>query len=303
MLREELAQHGYSTVRPVSESARFASSIVRRGCRESFAKVALGDHARELENEVWYALTLNRAAESTSDLCVRAPRIEAFGSGWFVCESLAASPLVAREDARAVDAVAEHAVALARILADLDRAFADTPIVQPAVEESDSAPVTDFLRRIDRWAAKPLEAGLLTEARVAAAKARITAGTSSLRPRLQHGDFVPWHVFRTEPGSFVLVDGEHASVLKPRFYDLAYLYARLWTRVHAPEVARSIVREFLRVSGIGQAEFVPPFLTILTQRAVGMHIDALNDHPANDYVAEAQELLGHCIDQDASALI
>ncbi len=303
MPHEKLAQYGYKIVRPIKENVRFASYLVQRDGLESFAKVAVGDHAREIQNEVWYALTLNRAGETTSVLTVRAPKMEAFGEGWYVCESLAESPLIAHENACTAHEVAESAEELSRILAGLDRAFTDTPLFEAIVEESESAPVTDILRRVDRWVSLPLEEGLITAERVAQAKACIGAGVTGLRPRLQHGDFVPWHVFRTGRRTYAVVDGEHASLLKPRFYDLAYLYARIWTRMHAPGIARAVVRSFLAAAEIEYAQFTAQFLTILTQRAIGMHLDALNDRQTNDYIAEAQALLTNCLGQDIDELI
>ena len=298
-----LTQNGYGVVRAVSESARFASFIVEKDGCEFFAKVARGDHGREIENEVWYALTLNRARETTASLSVRAPRIEAHGAGWYVCESLAGSPLVAREDARSASSIAGDIPALASLLTQLDEAFPETPTDSPRAEETDSAPVTDLTRRVDRWVARPLSEGTITPERVAEVKALINESRELLRPRLQHGDFVPWHIFQLGTGSYALVDGEHASLLKPRYYDLAYLASRLWTRLHAAAEARALVRAFLAMSDGDRHGVVAAFLPVLTQRAIGMHIDALNDRPENDYVEEAQDLLSFCLARDAGTLL
>ena len=40
----------------------------------------------------------------------------------------------------------------------------------------------------------------------------IAEGTAALRPRLQHGDFVPWHIYQAGPRAYVLVDGERRSL-------------------------------------------------------------------------------------------
>ena len=299
---ELLRQHGFDQVATLDENHRYGTLLVERNGRQFFAKVAIGDHGRELENELWFCLTLNRAAEMTSDLVVRAPRIEAYGTGWFVCESLVGAPTIVPLDAQSVAGVAGVAGRLARILVDLDRAFADTPVEKPSIEASDTAPVTDLLRRVDRWSERPIQAGTLSAERLQLAKERIAERALSLRPRLQHGDFVPWHIYRTGENAYVLVDSEHASLLKPRFYDLAYLYSRLWTRLHAPEAARAVVRSFLTESSVERSGFLAAFLPILTQRSIGMHADALADAGHNDYLREAQDLLARCLADDVEGL-
>ena len=124
-----------------------------------------------------------------------------------------------------------------------------------------------------------------------------TANRRFVYPALQHGDFVPWHMFQIDDKTIGVVDGEHASLIKPRFYDLAYLYTRLYTKASSPDAAKKVLRLFLKTSGTKRGHFFRAFLPVATLRSFGVLFDSIND---NRYQKEAQRLLDLCLEEDLS---
>src|SRR3546814_14349702 len=68
--------------------------------------------------------------------------------------------------------------------------------------------------------------------------------TPPLTACMQHGDFVPWHIFEKEE-EWVIFDAEHAHHELPRFYDLAYSYSRIYTRADDSNLARQQLALFI----------------------------------------------------------
>lgn len=59
-----------------------------------------------------------------------------------------------------------------------------------------------------------------------------------------HGDFVPWHFLRGADDGLVLIDTEFASAYRPKFFDVAYLYHRVYTATGRRDLARAFAAEF-----------------------------------------------------------
>jgi hypothetical protein len=97
---------------------------------------------------------------------------------------------------------------------------------------------------------------------------------------LNHKDFVPWHLLKTEKG-YVLLDAEHSTRLYHKWYDIAYFYQRIF--ILNPERADAFLSIFK--SKISPQEFVSfekLFPILLAGRAIGGIWDALNDEQ-NDW--------------------
>lgn len=92
-------------------------------------------------------------------------------------------------------------------------------------------------------------------------------------PGSNHGDFVPWHMLE-RGSSFVLIDAEHASLTKPRYYDVAYFYHRVYTAAESPELAKAYLRAFTeRLSEGEQEKFNAAFRAVLAGRVIGGYWD------------------------------
>jgi hypothetical protein len=155
------------------------------------------------------------------------------------------------------------------------------------------------------------EDGHLTEEVVEKARQLVNDYSPFVTPRLQHGDFVPWHLFSYHDGdadSWISFDGEHASLMKPRFYDLAYSYSRLFTRSDDKELAAQLLHEFVAL-GVTNGEFTheefhQAFVPVLMSRSIGMFLDAhFDEQKGEDYTAEAKDLFERCQARSLEALI
>ena len=61
-------------------------------------------------------------------------------------------------------------------------------------------------------------------------------------PKVNHGDFVPWH-FIEGKNTITLIDAEHASSYLPKYYDISYFYERLYARGESPKLAKEYLRK------------------------------------------------------------
>ncbi len=91
-----------------------------------------------------------------------------------------------------------------------------------------------------------------------------------------HGDFVPWHFIRSDEGKLFLVDGEHAHVVGLKFYDVAYFYHRVYTKLKRPDIADRFLREFGHLYEFSEEE-KELFKLVLAQRLIGGYFDAEKD--------------------------
>ena len=124
----------------------------------------------------------------------------------------------------------------------------------------------DRVRIPDRRAQWALAAGLLTTGELHNLQEIAHAGDQEVR--FQHGDFVPWHLSALDDGALGLIDSEWGGVGYARFWDLAYIYHRVFTRLHAPAVARRLLQEFLVQSGLDRGVLAEGLLPVLASRAV-----------------------------------
>lgn len=112
---------------------------------------------------------------------------------------------------------------------------------------------------------------------------------------MQHGDLTPWQIF-AEGDTWTIYDGERSGMDLPRYNDLAYGYGRLYTMLHSKDAAKSLVDNYLEVSGMNKWLFIEKFRIALINRSIGIISDAFRDKPRDDYIAEAKELLAICLD-------
>lgn len=184
---------------------------------------------------------------------------------------------------------------LAHVLAAVDT----VPPEKAEPWDGDSAPFANIRRRFDMWSKGPLKEGVLDTLAYKAANELIDEYQPLLEPRYAHGDMSPFkHVFALPQGLLAFIDFEHYSPLKPRYYDVAYVYSRLRMQAHHEGLAGVFLSEFLRVAD-GVPNQKEQLLAIMTQRAIGMHFDALNDYRRGiDYRKRAQDFLTVCLERN-----
>ena len=96
-------------------------------------------------------------------------------------------------------------------------------------------------------------------------------------PSINHGDFVPWHMFDNST-YFTLIDGEAASSLSPRYYDIAYFYRAVYTSGKSPELAKkhlNLVRDSLPPDD--RDGFVESVVPLIAARIMAGYRDAKID--------------------------
>jgi len=91
-----------------------------------------------------------------------------------------------------------------------------------------------------------------------------------------HGDFVPWHILITKDGKLFLIDGEHSKIEGIKFYDIAYFYHRVYTKLKRPDIADDFLKEFANIYSFNERD-TENFRLILSQRVIGGYMDAKND--------------------------
>lgn len=288
-----LRAHNYTYEATLSDTRRNAVHKVSRDGRQFVAKFNVAKEPIALENDVWWMLTMRRLVDGDSPLI--APSVYEYGSGWFIAEYIDA-PLVASATA-SKDELSARLDLLVDLLGWLDGVLQPRKLM-PLYDDSDSARYHDLLRKVDEWMEQPLEQKLITPEQISGAKRIIDEHKSHITPSLQHGDFMPDHMFQLADGRVSLFDGEHAGLMKPRYYDLAYLYTRLFTRFHAPELADRLLQTFVDRHTDDPDVFFKAYLPAVTLRAFGMFPDALAEVSYNDYTAEAQELMERCRRQE-----
>jgi hypothetical protein len=293
---------GYQIGRVVHDTSRNRGYRLTRNGQSFFAKVNLTKKPVAMENDAWWALTMARLTASDPDVPVRAPKLYEYGPGWLIIEWIDAPILEALGFDLGEAKIAPHVNRLTDALLWLDGLWQPTT-TKLIYDSTDSAPYTNLTRMIDGWLQQPLAIGTVKPADVKAAKQLIADYRPHLHPAFQHGDFVPWHLFAISDRQLVLLDGEHASLVKPRYYDLAYLYSRLYTRAAAPEAARAILKRYLESAGHEVAEFASAFLPVITLRTLGIHADAYADRERFDYHDRAADLLARCLTRDLQAFM
>lgn len=282
------------------ESTKHGFLKLEKDGRLFFGKYSKDHSTRQtsITTDIWWSETIQRL-NHTEQLPFRTPSIVEHATDWYIAEWIEGTPSVQPIDpASRLD---KHLGFYADCLAALDA----LPIPSPQESSPDAANSTPFDqldKRWERWAERPLAEGILKQADLDAARKLVADHQSFVEPRLQHGDFVPWHILHDDTEQYWIIDGEHASFEKPRYYDLAYMHSRIYTRLQSPVHAAKLLEGFLRASGKSVGEVYPSLLPVLTSRAIGMHVDALNDLHHTDYRKAAQNLLERCLSRDPALL-
>lgn len=265
-----------------------------------FAKYSKDQTTRKssIATDIWWCQTIQNLRE-TQNLSLRTPKIIDHGDDWYIAEWIEGHVSALPTDA--ASALDKYMQDYARCLAALD-AIEPKMVISPPPANNDSTPYNELTRRWPKWSKQPLAQGLLTTYQLEEAYQLIRDYQKYVTPHLQHGDFVPWHILIDANQDWWLIDGEHASLQKPRYYDLAYMYSRIFTRLHSPQYAIVLLENFMQKAEKSAKELYPALLPVLTSRAIGMHFDALNDLYGDDYRYEAQNLLERCLSRNPEHL-
>jgi aminoglycoside phosphotransferase (APT) family kinase protein len=266
-----------------------------------FAKYSKDTSVRQssIATDIWWCILMERLRREHA-LQVNTPLIVSSGESWYIARWIDGQPSI-RPDSTDPP-LDTYLPQYAAVLAELDSIKPEWVGTTPP-PANNATPSTQLDRSWDTWSKEPLAEGLITPAELTAARALLADHQAYLTPQLQHGDFVPWHFLADTAGTLWLIDAEHASLHKPRFYDLAYMYSRIFTRFHDSYHASQLLTLFMQKRQLTPEVLYPALLPIITSRAIGMLFDALNDLHEIDYRRDAQELLARCLSRNPARLL
>lgn len=85
-----------------------------------------------------------------------------------------------------------------------------------------------------------------------------------------HGDFVLRQIYPLDNNKLGLIDGEHAALFGPRYYDVAQFFLRTYLDHNTPDQAIQFLREFKELlTPNRQSTFWPQLKPVLIQRFLG----------------------------------
>lgn len=232
-------------------------------------------------------------------LRVRSPRIEQKSKSKLTLEYIDAPLLANREDN---DKLRPKVPRLVELLIAIDEYGAIWRNDRVISETTEGTPYRHIDKRWDVWIQEPLKRGFLTKDMIQQAREVVNEYAESVTPRMQHGDFVPWHIFE-KGDEWIIYDGEHSSLSKPRFYDLAYMYTRLFTIGKNKDLAQEILRTFKAGLPLNEREFFEAFIPVVTSRTIGIFMDTLHDRAKINYISETKELYERCMAKSLTALL
>lgn len=91
----------------------------------------------------------------------------------------------------------------------------------------------------------------------------------NIRASVAHGDFVPRQLY-DENNKIGIIDGEHAGIRGPLYYDVAWFYIRLRTEYDAVHLANQYLSEFKRLLPKEEKEvFWEELKPVFAQRYIG----------------------------------
>lgn len=268
-----LEQRGYRVVRIV-QPWRHVTAHVRSGREHFFVKlastVALSDKIR---NEIAWNRALHQVLRRRADVPFRVPLIVdegQYGSRSFFVSTYHPPHLLAtrlhrtRTLQRWVPSLVHASLFLLRL-----------PAIPLPHDTEDRRSATTAQRmyetNVEKWyraARKDVPAEVFRLAR-----------SLDIRrfPGVTHGDLVPWHMLR-DGKRFVLIDAEHASSRRPKFYDVVCFAHRVCTNGYAPHVADAYLRLLRRrLTDQERRQFDQLFRPLLALRIIGGFWDAAQD--------------------------
>lgn len=164
----------------------------------------------------------------------------------------------------------------------------------------------ETLNKINKHSKEPLARGILSDLELEQVLSIVKKYAPYAKPAIQHGDFVPWHMHDDGFPNVVLVDVEAAN-LRFRYYDLSYIYHRLYTETTEPKLAKVLLAAFLQ-SVDDKELFIKQFLPSLVNRAVGGLQDyciKYDSHSAKEnesYLKLQREFLNLVLSSDLNTL-
>jgi len=150
--------------------------------------------------------------------------------------------------------------------------------IKPAPAEFD---IPDrMILRVNQWTKEPIELGKFKTSVKKKIIDFIKKNRSLIKIGFNHSDLVPWHMHEIKYPKFALVDYE-GSKNKPLYYDIAYIYHRLYTKLAEPKLADKLLEIYKEKANLPE-NFDKIFLTILGARITGGFFDCIVNKDGTD---------------------
>jgi len=91
-----------------------------------------------------------------------------------------------------------------------------------------------------------------------------------------HGDFTPWAIMKTKKNEYYLIDSEAAQMGGLKYYDVAYFYHRVYTKLKRPDLAKIFLEKFKEMINWTENDEVA-FRPVLASRIMGGYFDGERD--------------------------
>lgn len=264
-----LTERGYTVLTLEKIWRHFTGKVEKDGRLGFFKMSTTPDVVPFTKNEyAWNAMLTDQPLNAD----IRTPRNydvgELNGLFWFVSEYVDGSLLASPDEPSRVEDLRRRLPEIVRLV----RAIVEYPVsaVLPSDSKlSDEERKTRFWERIAEWEKR-------SQRDLSVLKSFIRQREGFWLEAPHHGDFVPWHLIMNAMSQMYLVDGEHSRTRGVKFYDLAYCYHRIFTKLMAPELADELLKEFQQIYQFSDQDR-ECFRMILAQRIIGGYSDAAQD--------------------------
>ncbi len=293
---------GYNEKRFLSDN-RFSFNRVTLKGIECIEKQANFPELREnLNHEILWSKFMGDLSNRFPEIKLRAPKIYDIQSNKIVFEYINAPLLCEVESLKSLnDADFKRFVQTFEIFDMAGDGWKCDLLINDFNEHT---PYNNLDKSWDEWFKYVMPAGLINDQMANEARRLVRDYEKFVTPRMQHGDYKLWQIFDND-GEWIVFDGEHSSQVKPRYYDLAYMYARTFVIGQDEKNARRLLNEFLLIHDRPKDDFFNAFTPVLMSRSMGMFLDAFVDIKKGNrnYVKDANRLFEICTNRSLESLV
>jgi len=202
----------------------------------------------------------------TNKLSVKVPQIfqeaELYGLYWFIAEFVPGDTLASAEHPDQTQKLEDNLEIIAKTALEImNLKFEGNNLEFDQLE---------FNQKLDEWTLK-------SERDLSRLRQFLEDRIEFLQLFPSHGDYVPWSFRLKESGELYLVDSEHAKWNYLKFYDVAYFYHRVNTKLKNPEIANRFLEAFKNIYDFSEND-KKCFELALAQRLIGGNMDAKFDN-------------------------
>lgn len=272
-IEKYLIEKGYSNI-ILEQKWRHISGEVKKDEKKQFFKLASSEGVAErTENEYEWSKLMNLSM-SDEEFPIMTPQVYDKGSYndlfWFTCEHVDGKPLVLPNDTDKTKKLEKHLPSIAEMAYKILTLKTDNKLPNDLRSESIKDQDKIFLDRIQHWMGK-------LDKDVTGLYKYIEEKMKNAQVAPSHSDFVPWHIFITDMDKLFLIDAEHARIRGFKFYDVAYFYHRVYTKLKRPDISQSFLNNFQKLYKFSEND-KDCFRLILAQRTIGGYLDAMSDN-------------------------